>query len=226
MGRARVLSRLLGGLLSLLLAGCAAAEGPVRSLKTDAVFTPASPEAIAIVGLQASAQPDATTGLAATWRRYDPESQLLVPGEETTLIAVRDFWSDADDPGRTRLKYHVQALRPGSYILASLTQYQGGLGRHTALFEHGADSEGRLLAPVSVAGVASHRFRVGPGEIVYLGDLLADVVAFPAKLLFKRSDDGAQAALRRFPGVRGEMVFRPPLEDGEGPPGRLTRVGL
>lgn len=217
--------RLLSGLLLLLLAGCAAAEGPVRSLRPDAVFTPASPAAIAAVGLQASAQTEATTGLAATWRRYDPQSQLLLSGEETTLIAVRDFWSDADDPGRTRLKYHFQALRPGSYILASVTQYQGALGRLTTLFEHDADAEGRLLTPVSVAGVASHRFRVAPGEIVYLGDLLADVAAFPARLLFKRSDEGAQAALRRFPGVQGEMVFRPPLEGEEGLPGRLTRAG-
>lgn len=213
---------LLGGLL--LLAGCAAAEGPVRSLKPDAVFTPDSAAAIAVVGLQAAVQTEATTGLAATWRRYDPETQLLVPGEDTTLIAVRDFWGDADDPGRTRLKYHLQALRPGSYILASVTQYQGGLGLHTAFFEHDSDAEGRLLTPASVAGVASHRFVVAPGEIVYLGDLLADVAVFPARLSFKRSDRGALAALRGFPGVRGEMVFRPPLRGREGRPGRLTRL--
>lgn len=171
----------------LLLAGCAGADG-----------TGKGDTAVVVLGLQASAQSEATSGLAVTWRRYDPATGKPRAAGDAGLRVERDFWRDADDPGRTRLKYHVVRVVPGHYVLAEAIQYRGGLDRRSDFLAAGD-------------GTAPHRFEVNAGETVYLGDLLLDLAVFPARVRFLRSDAGARAALRRVSDGRGGMVFRPAL---------------
>ena len=214
-------------ILSLLLAGCSS-DG---SLPQDAQFNAGDAasmdgKGLVVVGFRVAHEPvihnrllgDQTfhPSYQVTFRNITADGEL---GRVSRLINVcetsRVFFDGAlSDCVPSRLHYKVIPMPTGQYSLDGIT-YTARRMRVTSSFQRsalpdisGPSAPARIGDPVSSP---ERSFTVRAGEIVYIGDLEFDFEPRNpfARLTIGRSDAAARSALAGYPGIRGEVVFRP-----------------
>jgi hypothetical protein len=105
-----------------------------------------------------------------TWATRAPDDAVVIIG------GYRSVWQKADDPGYTfetaqRFKidwthtFDAALVRPGTYQLQTLVQADGSFAEFGGFQGLGAKYDAILAS-----------FTVGPGEVVYVGDLNAEVL--------------------------------------------------
>ena len=134
------------------------------------------------------------------------DERFTIPREYCRPVMGLPDWvggSSEERCDQTHMYHVVLSVAPGDYRLAQL-------GTFNAVGALQVSNTTRFKRP-------SFTLHLEPGEIVYIGDFVFDVVAFPAKLVrYSRDDSGAKAALRSYANVHGDIVFRAPVREGQG----------
>ena len=211
----------------LFLAGCSS-DG---SLPQDAQFNAGDAASTAgnglvVVGLRVAHEPvvhnlflgDQTfhPSYQVTFRTITPDGRLGRMGRLVNVCETsRVFFDGAlSDCVPSRLQYKVIPMPAGQYSLNGIT-YTARRMRVTSWFQRSALPDvSKPSAPARIGdpvGSPERSFTVRAGEIVYIGDLGFDFEPRSpfARLTIGRSDAAARGALAGYPGIRGEIVFRP-----------------
>jgi hypothetical protein len=214
----RVLSRGLALALLLFTAACGS-RGSEIDPKTS--FTPGQDQSgLVVVGIAAQRYASflgithmgSVSSINLTWTRIEngmaPErraDRVLMEyrrracSGDSVLPGIGGNTTTSGDPCDMReMARHVLRVPPGDYQLTEIGTLNSNGTQQTYTTTRLADSAARIA-------------HVGPGEIVYLGDLTYELIGGPARpVRLQRNDAAAQRALSALPLVGpGEMVFRP-----------------
>lgn len=186
------------------LAGCASIDqfGPGRT-----AIRSASPDAkgYVVIGL---ADENARKGsLFARYLSFSVSLQQTDGLTEATArrdscISVAGMRHGETCAGQPEMAWHVLELQPGAWTVASVSEerMEGVPARKTEL---------------SVPFPSGTAFRVGPGEVVYIGDFLFSIDFDAQSVVLKthtRDDGAAGQALSGYPGLRGAITYRDPAK--------------
>ncbi len=222
-----VSARALAAAIAFLLAGCSD-----RSLLKDAQFN-ADPagrsedKGLVVVGLRVAREP-----VLHNWIRGDVAhhpvyhvtlGDITSDGKRGRVSRQIDICEGArallngalSDCVPSRTQYKLVTVPPGQYSLDSI-RYQVERTIVTSSF---LGNPAKPSQPVRLGGSVRNpasSFPVRAGEIVYAGDLDFDFApqSLTPRLAVRRNDPAAQAALATYPGIVGQMVFRPVTGDG------------
>lgn len=218
--------------LGLVLAagGCVNAIGS----QFDVPYDPAA-QAVVVIGVAPEDFPVPAT-LAVGWAGYDRTTgEVSRAAVFHWLYSVNPF----DRAGSAETQHVVFVVEPGDYILThanvaeanyvggavnallfrGLAPYLAQSDRSTGFAVDRASQGGFFTAPRLAANTAAPRARLAAGEIVYVGVHRFDFRANPMRLLgMARDDEGARAALLRYPFGGGAMTFRATRTGDRDPP--------
>lgn len=178
----------------VLLSGCGL---PGTGIDTTMAFDKTSQNAVIIGGADITKNTEFDS-LQVFVQRYDPDTQKLIPDESSIVLAD---W--AWHRGIT-----IETVKPGYYAAVAFLYNPGNI-THVIntpdLNAHGLEKGARI------GGVKAHRFKIEPGEVVYIGEFVVD--AFKPKWIDRR--DEVEALLNEMPHVTAPVIFRPPTERTE-----------
>ena len=215
----------LGLLLALFLASCSNPKNAVNW--TDAPATvehdSTSETGIVVIGIRAqdgNPNSESLIGLNASiglnWRLVDLESGKLE--HDTVFLNDRaDFTTKrftchgqpaCNYNDYTEMQYNLVKVWPGHYLLKHIAH-------QNIRFTNMVPYEESLLFDTNPAALYEKKlvpgFEIKPGEIVYIGNYILNVLGdFPELVRIESNPEEARQTLALYPGVSGEMVVRVP----------------
>jgi hypothetical protein len=155
--------------------------------------------------------------ISITFAAYDSGTDTLrymVPGvtvrRSHCIFAGISVTPDCDI---RRMQRFVLAVPAGEYAIVS--HVAGGRGfdgrEYIRVTRFVKQLPSLTVREVPTNNARLARWRIAPGEVVYLGDFIYDPFAFPARLRrIERNDAGAQEALADYKHLQGKAAFRLP----------------
>lgn len=216
-------------LLTLSLAACSGAPEASRSLNFDAQ----SHKAIVVVGTSANtAQALRWSGesLSTFWQEYDPLARRLVARGNTlqTKVFKAPFTPFvAPDRGYLDPTVTVLEVEPGDYALTAagfphlMTLFVRSIDGSSQASTYVVDPTKYVDPEAKVDPRSNFVFSVAAGQIAYIGHLEFVKLKYLDKFVsinYSLDPVAAQAALKEYPGIRGEMTvlnLREPLESAQ-----------
>lgn len=152
---------------------------------------------------------------------FDLYFTQYTPGAKTTKVGARHYvykrkhFAPFGHSEKLYQPYHkIFLVKPGSYVLKQINWRFGPGWFQTPLI---ADQKGGGRSAIYTAGYYpdggpigdAPRFRVGPGEIVYVGNWVMCADTAKGRIAVTRHPKLAAAALAEYPNIKGRMVYRP-----------------
>lgn len=214
-----------------VLAGC-----QTGAVSTEAHFDPrdGTGTGLIVFGLRVTREPEGHSWLIGDYNlnpvyslhfnAVGPDNKLARPTRQVELcdagrIILRGALSSCDP---RLLQYRVLEVPAGRYVLADfyysaehLTAVTRFIDPDPVRLPANAILRGGTLSYVTPARVGEpvaypqRSFVVNAGEIVSIGELALDASEPSVRISLTRNDAGAQAALRSYRGITGQIVFRP-----------------
>lgn len=186
--------RLFGALLVVLFltSACGLAE---LHIDTAMPFDPKSPKAVVIGGVDV-AKRTSSSGLTTFFQQYAPETQRLMPDGGSFMLSDTLFSDDLT----------VKKVDPGHYVLIGYLHEP--FSRLHLIDSPDKNALGGISGPARVGGIETYRFKIDPGEAVYLGEFVA--LSRRDRKWVDRGDE-VKAQLLKMPNFKAPFVFRPPV---------------
>ena len=231
--RRQILTAISALILLVLLSGCSIYRGynkiysgkDLRAFDQE-TYRPNESRAVVVFGVATEEMEtagqffmgDVILAFMAYWRAYDPETETLL-GERNTIHLWRrseqgmfDWTGDFDS-----MKYFAMEAEPGTYILTKTYKSFGNPNAYatkltTAYVDYDLDEHGKdVPAGIFVGDSIAPRINVGPGEVIYVGDITFGNGRKRTHIkAVGESHAQASAFLRRvYPSIDGELIYRP-----------------
>lgn len=146
--------------------------------------------------------------------QYNPGSKTTKVGARHYVYSRKHFAVFGHSEKLYKPFHRIFLVKPGAYVLKQINWRFGPGWFQTPLI---ADRRGGGRSEKYTAGYypdggpigSAPRFRVGPGEIVYVGNWVMCADTPKGKIAVTKHPKLAAAALAEYPNIKGRMIYRP-----------------